>query len=103
MTDDWVYHNILNGVYKTGFAGTDEAYEEAFDALFLHIDKCEKMLEGKKFLFGEVFTYADLRLFGAMIRFDPVYVVHFKCNKKMIMNYPNLNKWVRRIYNDVTY
>jgi len=54
-------------------------------------------------LFGEVFTYADLRLFMCLIRFDPVYVVHFKCNKKMIMNYPNLNKWVRRIYNDVTY
>ena len=99
--DDWIYNNILNGVYKCGFASTQEAYEEAFDALFEALDRCEGMLEGRKWLVGDEFSYADLRLFHNLIRFDPVYVVHFKCNKKTILSYPNLSRFVRECYHTI--
>jgi len=98
-TDKWIYDDILNGVYKCGFAATQEAYDEAFDNLFTSLERCEDMLEGGRlYLFGDTFTYADLRLFMNLIRFDPVYVVHFKCNKKPIENHKNLSRFVRNIY-----
>jgi len=99
IADTWIYHDILNGVYKCGFAGSQEAYEEAFDKLFAALDKCEARLEGRKWLVGDHFSYADLRLYMNLIRFDSVYVVHFKCNKKTIQSYPNLNRFVRECHN----
>jgi len=99
IADTWIYDDILNGVYKCGFAGTQDAYERNFDKLFVALDKCNTILEGRKWLVGDHFSYADLRLYMNLIRFDPVYVVHFKCNKKTIQSYPNLNRFVRECHN----
>jgi putative glutathione S-transferase len=77
-----VYHHINNGVYKTGFATTKEAYEETFDSLFQTLDTIEKILTLTNFLVGNRITEADWRLFTTLIRFDAVYFSHFKCNKK---------------------
>ena len=89
---DWIYNTINNGVYKSGFAVTQEAYNEACTALFESLDRADKMLEGQKYLFGNQFTIMDIRLFMTLIRFDPVYIVHFKCSKRSIESYKNLNK-----------
>ncbi|KAG0148901.1 hypothetical protein CROQUDRAFT_669592 [Cronartium quercuum f. sp. fusiforme G11] len=98
--NEWVYDQVNNGVYKTGFATTQEAYEIALKPLFEGLDKLEKILEGgKKFLIGDRITEADVRLFTTIIRFDPVYVNHFKCNIKTIRDgYPNLDRWLRTLY-----
>ncbi|WP_119395970.1 glutathione S-transferase family protein [Salinibius halmophilus] len=96
--NEFVYHNINNGVYKTGFATTTEAYHEAFDSLFAALDKIEQRLQGKQWLVGEQMTEADIRLFTTLVRFDAVYVGHFKCNKKRIADYPNLQALVERMY-----
>lgn len=81
---DWTYNNIGNGVYRTGFAQTQEAHNEACTILFDSLDRAEKMLEGKKYMIGNELTLIDVRLFMTLIRFDPVYIVHFKCNKRSI-------------------
>ena len=94
-----VYHHINNGVYKTGFATTKEAYEEAFDALFQTLDTIEKMLTLTNFLVGNTVTEADWRLFPTLIRFDAVYFSHFKCNKKRICDYPRIYKYLQNLYN----
>jgi len=97
--NDWVYNTVNNGVYKCGFATTQEAYESNLTPLFKSLDKLEKMLEGKDYLVGDKLTEADVRLFTTIIRFDPVYVGHFKCNIGTIRhNYPNLNRWVKNLY-----
>jgi putative glutathione S-transferase len=97
---DWIYNTINNGVYKAGFAVTQEAYNEASTNLFKSLDRAEKMLEGRQYLIGNQFTLMDVRLFMTLIRFDPVYIVHFKCNKRSIESYPNLNRFVRHLYHD---
>ena len=79
-----VYATVNNGVYRAGFATTQEAYEEAFRALFETLDVLETRLAGQRFLFGERLTEADWRLFTTLIRFDPVYFGHFKCNLREI-------------------
>ncbi|GMF50919.1 unnamed protein product [Phytophthora fragariaefolia] len=89
--NDWVYNDISNGVYKCGFAASQEAYDEAMDKLFAGLDRAEEILAVHRFLVGDVFTEADLRLFTTLIRFDEVYAVHFKANKKLIEQYPNLS------------
>jgi putative glutathione S-transferase len=94
----YVYGAINNGVYKCGFATTQEAYEKNFDALFSALDMVEKRLDGKPYLFGDQLTEADWRLFTTLVRFDAVYVGHFKCNKKRIADYPNLQAYLRRLY-----
>ncbi|EPQ52286.1 hypothetical protein GLOTRDRAFT_112236 [Gloeophyllum trabeum ATCC 11539] len=95
----WVYDTVNNGVYKTGFARTQEAYEKALFPLFESLDRLEKMLEGKQYLIGDVLTEADIRLFVTIIRFDPVYVGHFKCNIRTIRGgYPAINKWMKNLY-----
>ena len=99
--NEWIYNDINNGVYKTGFAQSQQAYEEAFDALFTALDKVEQILEGHQYLIGDTFTYMDLRLFMTLIRFDPVYVVHFKCNGRMIEQYQNISRFVRHLYHDL--
>jgi len=93
-----VYHNINNGVYKAGFATTQKAYEEAFDALFETLDWLDERLSSRRYLAGERITEADWRLFTTLVRFDPVYVGHFKCNKRRIVDYPNLSGYLRELY-----
>jgi len=97
--NSFVYDNINNGVYKCGFATSQEAYESAFNNLFSALDKIEDMLEGNEYLVNNTITEADWRLFTTLIRFDPVYVGHFKCNKKRMMDYSNLYRYVKKLYN----
>lgn len=93
-----VYDNINNGVYRTGFATTQEAYESAFHSLFNALDKVEDILDKQRYLTGSVITEADWRLFVTLIRFDAVYVGHFKCNKQRIFDYPNLFNFMLELY-----
>ena len=96
--NDRVYHTINNGVYKSGFATTQEAYAEAFDELFESLDWVEDLLSKQKYLTGKEITEADWRLFTTLVRFDSVYVGHFKTNKKRIVDYPNMWAYVRGLY-----
>lgn len=97
--NDWMYEKINNGVYKCGFASTQEAYEAAFHVLFAALDEVEEKLSHSRFLTGsEQPLECDYRLFVTIVRFDPVYVGHFKCNKKRIIDYPNIWGWVRDVY-----
>ncbi|WP_258806968.1 glutathione S-transferase family protein [Pseudidiomarina sp. CB1] len=96
--NDEVYDNVNNGVYKCGFATQQEAYEEAFDALFLTLDKLEKRLQQQRFLAGDEVTEADWRLFTTLVRFDAVYHGHFKTNQRRIVDYPALWDYVRALY-----
>ncbi len=96
--NDRVYHNVNNGVYKSGFATTQEAYDEAVAALFEMMDELEVRLEGKQWLVGETLTEADLRLFTTMIRFDAVYNVHFKCSRNKLIDFPNLLAHTQRFH-----
>ncbi|RTE87007.1 MULTISPECIES: glutathione S-transferase family protein [Gammaproteobacteria] len=96
--NELVYDNINNGVYKSGFATTPEAYGVAFDALFEALDKVESILAKQRYLTGETLTEADWRLFTTLVRFDPVYHGHFKTNKKRIVDYPHLWNYVRELY-----
>jgi len=96
--NDDIYHNINNGVYKTGFATTKEAYEETFDALFKSLDNIERILTLTHFLVGNNITEADWRLFTTLIRFDAVYFGHFKCNKKRISDYPKIYKYLQNLF-----
>lgn len=93
-----VYHTVNNGVYKSGFATTQQAYEDAVVPLFESLDWLEGILSQKRYLCGDVITEADWRLFTTLIRFDAVYVGHFKCNIKMIAQYENLSGYVRELY-----
>ncbi|KAF8521012.1 glutathione S-transferase [Gautieria morchelliformis] len=97
--NDWVYNTVNNGVYKSGFASTQTAYEAAVYPLFDSLDRLEKILEGKDYLIGSRLTEADVRLFTTMVRFDPVYHGHFKCNFRTIRGgYPNINRWMKNLY-----
>ncbi len=93
-----VYDTVNNGVYKAGFATTQEAYEENAVKVFETLDLLEKRLEDKRFLLGSRQTEADWRLFTTLVRFDPVYVGHFKCNIRRIADYPNLTGYLRDLY-----
>jgi putative glutathione S-transferase len=94
----FIYPNVNNGVYRAGFATTQEAYEEAVTAVFAALDKLEGRLSTRRYLTGDRFTEADIRLFTTLIRFDPVYHTHFKCNVRRIVDYPNLWGFVRDVY-----
>jgi putative glutathione S-transferase len=96
--NELVYPNINNGVYRCGFATTQEAYERAFDALFGALGELEARLGRSRYLVGERATEADWRLFPTLVRFDAVYVGHFKCNLRRIADYPNLSNYVRDLY-----
>ncbi|MEL6750919.1 MAG: glutathione S-transferase C-terminal domain-containing protein, partial [Pseudomonadota bacterium] len=93
-----VYHTVNNGVYKCGFATTQDAYEDAFVPLFETLDWLEERLGRQRYLVGDQITEADWRLFTTLVRFDPVYVGHFKCNKRRIADYPNLSNYTRELY-----
>ncbi len=96
--NDLVFDKVNNGVYKAGFATAQQAYEEAFDALFDTLDDLEARLSRQRYLVGEVLTEADWRLFTTLLRFDPVYVGHFKCNRQRLADYPNLWAYTRELY-----
>ncbi|GEO83969.1 MULTISPECIES: glutathione S-transferase family protein [Alphaproteobacteria] len=93
-----IYDSVNNGVYKAGFATTQEAYESAVHPLFAMLDELEQRLTTQRYLFGDQLTEADWRLFTTLVRFDPVYVGHFKCNIRRIVDYPNLSAYVRDLY-----
>jgi putative glutathione S-transferase len=93
-----VYETVNNGVYRCGFATTQEAYEEAFTQLFETLDFLEARLSRRRYLCGSTVTEADWRLFPTLIRFDAVYVGHFKCNLRRIEDYPNLSNYLRDLY-----
>ncbi|KIC29125.1 glutathione S-transferase family protein [Leisingera sp. ANG-M6] len=93
-----VYSTINNGVYKCGFATTQQAYDEAVAPLFESLDWLEDLLSQHRYLLGERITEADWRLFTTLLRFDPVYHTHFKCNRKRLMDYPNLWAYTRELH-----
>ncbi|WP_321283118.1 glutathione S-transferase family protein [uncultured Vibrio sp.] len=96
--NDFIYPNVNNGVYRCGFATTQEAYEEAFDSLFSALDKIDTHLATHRYLTGNQITEADWRLFTTLVRFDAVYVGHFKCNKKRIADYTNIQGYLKELY-----
>ena len=95
-----IYDRVNNGVYKAGFATTQSAYEEAVLPLFETLDRLEALLAKQDWLVGARMTEADIRLFTTLVRFDPVYVGHFKCNIRRIVDYPALEAYLERILSD---
>jgi len=93
-----VYENVNNGVYRAGFATAQEAYEEAFRAVFGALDELERRLSRQRYLVGKDITEADWRLFTTLARFDAVYVGHFKCNRNRLEDMPNISRYLRRLY-----
>lgn len=93
-----VYAAVNNGVYRAGFAQTQQAYEDAVFPLFETLDWLEALLGDQRYLVGEVQSEADWRLFTTLLRFDPVYAGHFKCNLRRIADYPNLSNYLRELY-----
>lgn len=99
--NQWIYDGLNNGVYKSGFATTQEAYDQNVVKVFESLDRVEKLLKdnGGPYLFGDRLTETDIRLFTTIIRFDPVYHQHFKCNFTTIRDgYPHIHKWLRNLY-----
>ncbi len=96
--NDRIYDTLNNGVYKSGFATTQEAYEAGVIPLFDTLDWLENHLSQNRYLMGDTITEADWRLWTTLIRFDPVYHLHFKCNRKRIVDYPNLWAFTRELY-----
>lgn len=105
--NEWIYHDINNGVYKSGFATTQEAFEYSVVPLFKSLDRIESILAknggGEKsdtYLVGKQLTEADIRLFTTIVRFDPVYFTHFKCNAALIRSdrFKNIHAWLKRLY-----
>lgn len=93
-----IYDTVNNGVYKAGFATSQEAYDEAIVPLFDSLDWLDDLLGSNRYLAGDRLTEADWRLFTTMLRFDPVYHTHFKCNRRWLREYPNLWAWTRELY-----
>ena len=93
-----IYPAVNNGVYRAGFATSQQAYESAFDDVFAELDHLEQHLGSHRYLAGEYLTEADVRLFTTLIRFDAVYYSHFKCNLRRIADYGNLSNWLREMY-----
>lgn len=98
--NDWVYTDINDGVYKCGFARSQQAYDEAVERLYAALDRVESILSKQRYLVGDgqVLTEADLRLFMTLVRFDEVYVVYFKCNKRRVADYEHIHQYLRELY-----
>ncbi|AIA69535.1 glutathione S-transferase family protein [Pectobacterium atrosepticum] len=96
--NSWIYDKVNNGVYKAGFATTQSAYDESATTVFAALSDLETILAKQRYLTGEQLTEADLRLWTTLIRFDPVYHTHFKCDKYRLSDYPNLFGFLRDIY-----
>ncbi|KAI5066022.1 hypothetical protein GOP47_0018646 [Adiantum capillus-veneris] len=96
--NSFIYDSINNGVYRCGFAKQQKPYDEAVEELFNALDKCEEILSTQRYLCGHVLTESDIRLFATLIRFDEVYVVHFKCNRRNLREYHNLFNYTKDIY-----
>ncbi len=96
--NDSVFRDINNGVYRCGFATTQEAYEAAYDALFARLDQLEERLSGQRYLVGDRLTEADVRLFTTLVRFDAVYHGHFKCNRNKLAEMPVLWAYARDLF-----
>ena len=96
--NDLVYGNVNNGVYRCGFARTQQAYDAAYDALFATLDELDARLGRQRYLVGRQITEADWRLFPTLVRFDVAYFSLFKCNKRRIADYPNLLNYMRELY-----
>ena len=93
-----IYHTLNNGVYKSGFATTQAAYDDAVAALFETMDWLEARLSERRYLMGDRITEADWRLFTTLVRFDPVYHGHFKCNRSRLVDFPNLWAYTRELF-----
>lgn len=93
-----IYENLNNGVYRSGFATTQKAYEAAYQRLFETLDWLEERLSRQRYLVGDRLTEADWRLFTTLVRFDAVYYSHFKCNRRRLVDYPNLWGYTRELY-----
>lgn len=98
VVNDRIYDTFNNGVYKAGFATTQAAYDAAIVPLFETLDWIEDILSQQRYLTGDQITEADWRLFTTLVRFDPVYHQHFKCNRKRIVDYPNIWAYTRELY-----
>lgn len=96
--NDHIYDTVNNGVYKAGFASTQEAYEEAARGVFATLDELEKRLDKNRYLFGDRIVETDWRLFTTLVRFDAVYHGHFKCNLRRLIDYPNLHAYARDLF-----
>jgi putative glutathione S-transferase len=100
-SNEWIYPDINNGVYRSGFATTQEAYKKAVVQLFASLDRVEEHLSSSPgpYYFGPSITESDVRLYTTIVRFDPVYVQHFKTNIRDIRSgYPHIHKWLRHLY-----
>lgn len=95
---DPIFRNVNNGVYRCGFAGSQEAYEEAYDGLFAELDRLSTRLETRRYLLGDQITEADIRLFTTLVRFDAVYHGHFKCNRNKLSEMPVLWAYARDLF-----
>ena len=96
--NEMIYEPINNGVYKCGFSKTQEAYDKAVDELFSALDKLNEILGDRRYLCGDILSEADLRLIPTLLRFDIVYVTHFKCNLRRISDYSNLSRYTKELY-----
>lgn len=96
--NDVIFHDVNNGVYKCGFARTQEAYEKAYDALFARLDELEERLSTRRYLFGDFITDSDIRLFVTLVRFDTAYYIAFKTNRNRLIDFPNLWGYARDLY-----
>jgi putative glutathione S-transferase len=96
--NSWIYRDINNGVYRAGFAGSQEAYEQAFDAVFDSLSRADRLLGTRRYLAGDVITEADWRLWVTLVRFDRVYHTHFRCNGRRIVDHQNLWDFTRELY-----
>ncbi|CAN1810230.1 Glutathionyl-hydroquinone reductase YqjG [Linum perenne] len=97
-TNGWIDSGINSGVYRCGFARNQSSYDQAVKELYKSLDKCEVILSKQRYICGDALTEADIRLFVTLIRFDEVYAVYFKCNKKLLREYPNLFNYTKDVY-----
>jgi putative glutathione S-transferase len=96
--NEWIYRDLQNGVYRAGFARSQEAYEEAFRGIFAALPRLDRILETRRYLTGEEITEADWRLLPTLLRFDAVYHTHFRCNGARLIEYPSLLRYTKELF-----